>query len=265
MKNLGRSDGMRPKIGNVVMQDLTPLFRFFHKRGLSQIANFLFSVPHIDCVLAISFGLFFFYQLFDSRIDLPSNELLLLDICMFAALPIFTLILWTKHACPSWFVLNKKNVLRTFTHISSGALLGVAFVGVYTAFYYSNFHHNLSDGLQSLDAHLSNIFVSHTNSKSKTESIGFQIYAALSAGLAEEFYYKYVLFVLISRRLGMRTFVLVSVLLFSVVHIEKGVVLAFLGIGVLYGLPTTIYYAYQKKLFPLIVVHVVSDLIFFLR
>lgn len=92
--------------------------------------------------------------------------------------------------------------------------------------------------------------------------IPIAVYAAATAAIVEEFVFKVLLFRARNKWGGEMTFVACSALTFSIIHLEQGLA-AMIMIGVVFGVPTSMYYWRSKEVGNLVLFHFFSDLIFF--
>ena len=101
-----------------------------------------------------------------------------------------------------------------------------------------------------------------TENSSKYWHLTKALYGAITAGVVEELLYKSVLIRISKKEFGITRFTLLSSILFCAVHFEQGLISSLL-ILFIWGIPTAIYYYKERKLLPLIVMHITADFIFF--
>jgi membrane protease YdiL (CAAX protease family) len=83
-------------------------------------------------------------------------------------------------------------------------------------------------------------------------------YMALTAGVVEEFYYRSLLRVIIKNSY---LYIIISSLVFAMVHFEGGIRLIFTAL--IYGIGASLYFLKTKNIWPLILGHFINDLILF--
>lgn len=211
-------------------------------------------------LLAISFYLLFFYQLINSALRLSPQRLFYFDITFYFCLPLITIILLyrTDKAlfCDFLKQLKPPSNSRILPVVLIAIVLGII-DSLFFGFMESLFRevvtktsntHRLIDGWGYLKL-AANVF-----------------YAAITAALVEEMFYKPIFFYLTVKQfwLTQKQAIFASVALFTLVHIEQGF-FAVVVTGLCYALPTTYYYAKTRNIFALVVLHFTSDLVIFTK
>lgn len=214
-----------------------------------------------NVVLTIAFVCLFVCQFFNSHVNFSKTSVILFYALTYLVSPIFfgmILVVYYKnvfHFLKSQF---KKPEAQDYFNIILFALLYIILDSVLR---YTEFYRSLH---AQVDIKAINEYLMPEKHYSIEYTSGFllKIYAAVSAGVVEEIYYKLILFNLLVKYIGSKKTIMISTLLFALAHLEQGLVFAVLEAGLLYGMPSAIYYNHSKNIVFLIVLHSLIDLFF---